>query len=187
LSEVDEYIDTDKSGNIEFPKQRYFTRIVSDVQSELAMINYFLEQQTEIVLDLIKRGEQNLITQQSKSPYSDSLENTLKRWGRVKQALKTLEKYKQRVRKIDGDAERIEKAIKDMLNLKRTHSSIKDAHSSLILSTAVIGFTVVTIVFAPLACLTALPALKIQGFGKLQVAGEEEVYDSGKLGGIFGK
>jgi hypothetical protein len=71
------------------------------------------------------------------------------------------------VRKIDGDAERIEKANQELLNLKHTHSSIKDAHSSLILSTAVIGFTVVTIVFAPLAFLTALFTLKIEGFGRL--------------------
>jgi hypothetical protein len=71
-------------------------------------------------------------------------------------------------------------------NLKRTHSSIKDVHSNLILSTAVKGFTVITIVFAPLAFLTALFALEIEEFGRLQIVGGGEVYDSGKLGGIFG-
>ncbi|KAF1948952.1 hypothetical protein CC80DRAFT_599307 [Byssothecium circinans] len=106
-------------------------------------------------------------------------------WSPVVEALGTLSRYKQRVTKIDGDADRIEKAIQDMLNLKRTFASIRDAHHSLILSTAVIGFTIVTIVFAPLAFLTALFALKVEGFGKLQIEGLDGVYDSSKLGGIF--
>jgi hypothetical protein len=42
-------------------------------------------------------------------------------------------------------------------------------------------------VFAPLAFLTALFALKVEGFGQLQIAGADGVYNSGKLGGIFGE
>jgi len=91
------------------------------------------------------------------------------------------------VRKIDGDAERIEKWVQDLLDLKRTHASIKEAHDSLILSTAVIGFIVITVVFAPLAFLTILFALKVEGFGRLQVVGADGVYHSGKLGDIFGE
>ena len=121
----------------------------------------------------------------SSDSHADERTRTQSNWERVKRALKTPDKYKRRVKKIDGDADRIEKAIQDMLNLKRTRSSIKDAHSSLILSTAVIGFTVVTIVFAPLAFLTALFALKIQGFGRLQVVCEDDLYDSSKISGIF--
>lgn len=107
-------------------------------------------------------------------------------WARVRKAEGTLKKYQKRVKKIDGDAERIERSVQDLLNLKRTHASIQEAHDSYILSTAVIGFTVVTIVFAPLAFLTALFALKVDGFGRLQTTGTDGVYNSGKLGGIFG-
>jgi Mg2+ and Co2+ transporter CorA len=91
------------------------------------------------------------------------------------------------VLKIDGDAERVQKAVQDKLDLKRTYASVKDAHSSLLLSTAVIGFTVVTIVFAPLAFLTALFALNIDGFDLLQLKGRDGVYSSGKMSAIFGR
>ena len=88
--------------------------------------------------------------------------------------------------KIDADAERVEKAVQDKLDLKRTDASIKDAHSSLLLSTAVIGFTIITIIFAPLAFLTALFALNIDGFDRLQLQGQESVYSSGEMAAIFG-
>jgi len=193
LSEVGDYVGNDKSSNVEFVKERYFTHIISDVRSELAMIQHFLEQQVEILRALLDEREKskNAIDTahqpaQSPLPTDDPREeSSASEWAKVEGAERTLQKYKQRVRKIDGDAERIERAIQDMLNLKRTHSSINDAHSSLILSTAVIGFTVVTIVFAPLAFLTALFALKVKGFGRLQVDGQDDVFDGGKLGGIF--
>ena len=73
-----------------------------------------------------------------------------------------------------------------MFELKRTYASIKDAHSSLPLSTAVIGFTVITIVFAPLAFLAALFALKIDGFEKLQLNGKDGLYNNACMSGIFG-
>lgn len=89
-----------------------------------------------------------------------------------------------------------------MLELKRTYAQVKDAHTSLLLGTAVVGFTVVTIISAPVAFLTALFALKIDDFDRLLVqpaksaetansagdteAADDAIYDSGKIGGIFG-
>jgi hypothetical protein len=112
-----------------------------------------------------------------------------------------LNRYQARIKKIDRDAERIEKSISDKLETKRTHASIQDAHNSLVLSMTVVGFTVITVIFAPLAFLTALFALDVEGFDKLKVTlplkngtvpnnddqDAVRVYSSRKLAGIFSK
>ncbi|KAF2822161.1 hypothetical protein CC86DRAFT_410545 [Ophiobolus disseminans] len=171
LSEVGVYVGTGISEDVEFAKERYFTHVVSDVRSELGPENG----------QSSASGDKQSLVLSKAERAARSSEN----WARVEGAEGTLKKYKKRERKIDGDAERVEKAIQDLLNLKRTHASIQDAHSSLVLSTAVIGFAVVTIVFAPLAFLTGLFALKVEGFRQLQTIPQDDVYDSGKLSGIF--
>lgn len=102
----------------------------------------------------------------------------------VERAQNTLAQYQKRAKKVDRDAQRVEKTIQDQLNLKRTYASIKDAHSSLLPSAAVIGFT---IIFARLSFLTALFALNIDGFDKLEIptSNQIDVYDSRKMGAIF--
>jgi hypothetical protein len=180
LSEVRSYIEPptgekSSSSGLEYRRERYFIHVISDVRSELAMIQHVLEQQEHILKQFLKDCA------------PASREQHIPGWERIKASQETIQEYMRRVKKIDGDADRIEKSIQDMLNLKRTHASIRDAHNSLILSTAVIGFTVITIVFTPLAFLTALFALKIDGFEKLQISGSDGVFHSGKIGGIFGK
>jgi hypothetical protein len=180
LSEVREYIEQPSGGKssssgLEYRRERYFIHVVSDVRSELAMIQHVLEQQERILKQFLK----DCLPASEKQHLPD--------WTPIEASQETIQRYVRRVRKIDGDADRIEKSIQDMLNLKRTHASIRDAHSSLIVSTAVIGFTVITVVFTPLAFLTALFALKIDGFEDLQISGSDGVFHSGKIGGIFGK
>jgi hypothetical protein len=175
LSDVDKYIDETKPSSVDYKKERNFLHVLSDIRSELVMVLYVLEQQKKVLKDLI--DEKNI----DEDLYPD--------WARVRRAESSLAQYEGRIKKIDGDTERIEKAVNDMLNLKRTYASIKDTHSSLLLSTAVIGFTVITIVFAPLAFLTALFALKIDGFEKLHVNGSDpdSAYKSSYMGGIFSR
>jgi hypothetical protein len=176
LSDVDKYIDETKPSSVDYKKERNFLHVLSDIRSELVMVLYVLEQQKKVLKDLI---------------YDDCIdeEDLHPDWARVRRAESSLAQYEGRIKKIDGDTERIEKAVNDMLNLKRTYASIKDTHSSLLLSTAVIGFTVITIVFAPLAFLTALFALKIDGFEKLHVNGSDpdSAYKSSYMGGIFSR
>lgn len=180
LSEVTNYVkkapgDESNINKLEYRRERYFIHVISDVRSELTMIKHILEQQERVLMQFFKDCKH--ASEEPPLPY----------WVQIKASQETIQQYMRRVEKIDGDADRIEKNIQDMLNLKRTHASIKDAHSSLILSTAVIGFTVITIVFTPLAFLTALFALKIDGFERLQISGSDGVFHSGKIGGIFGK
>jgi hypothetical protein len=175
LSDVDKYIDETKPSSIDYKKERNFLHVLSDIRSELVMVLYVLEQQKKVLKDLM---DEKII-------YADLYPD----WARVRRAESSLAQYEGRIKKIDGDTERIEKAVNDMLNLKRTYASIKDTHSSLLLSTAVIGFTVITIVFAPLAFLTGLFALKIDGFEKLHVNGSDpdSAYKSSYMGGIFSR
>ncbi|RWA06394.1 hypothetical protein EKO27_g8703 [Xylaria grammica] len=184
LTEVDVYMDLNTPSRPDMNKEHDFMFRIADIREELAMINEVLSQQLEVLqkfiedfelynpdshsfLDrefVLKGGKQNRVAIAEYKVDTEAMEQ----WETVKRSRGTIEKYQKRVRKIDGDAERVEKRIQDQLNLKRTHASIEDARASLtlgthglILSTAVIGFTVVTIIFAPLAFVTALFALPI--------------------------
>ncbi|KAI0178560.1 hypothetical protein GGR52DRAFT_532594 [Hypoxylon sp. FL1284] len=172
LSEATEYMDTTNSSSVNYNKERSFLHALSEVRSELAMIQCILKQQQEVLGGLLKDCQ-------------EKVEEDRCGWTWVEAAQAALEKYRQRVEKIGDDTERIEKTINDMLNLKRTYASVKDTHSSVLLSTAVIGFTVITIIFAPLAFLTALLALDIDGFEKLRLNGAGSSYNSSYIGGIF--
>lgn len=173
LSEASDYMNTTKPSSINYNKERYFLHALSDIRDELVMIKHVLKQQEEVL---------GMMINDDTIDWPPSL-----KWGELPRAGATLKKYQQRIAKIDGDAERIEKTVHDMLNLKRTYASVKDSHSSVILSTAVIGFTVITIIFAPLMFLTALFALKIDGFEKLQLRKTSGIYDPLYIGGIFGE
>jgi Mg2+ and Co2+ transporter CorA len=121
-------------------------------------------------------------------------------FGRITAAQKQLAGFRKRVAKIYRDAERIDSMINGALDLKRTHASIQDARaslqdarSSLLLGWAVMGFTVITVLFAPIAFMTALFALPIDGLVKKQravtdAAGEPiSVYSSGYVTWTFCK
>jgi hypothetical protein len=99
-----------------------------------------------------------------------------------------LHRFRDRIKKINNDAERIDKTVHDRLNLKRAFASIQDARTSLLFSLAVIGFTVVTIIFAPLAFMTALFALPIDNFEKHKNGtGNDAVFSSGFVAWTFGR
>jgi hypothetical protein len=81
--------------------------------------------------------------------------------------------------KISADAARIEKNIQDELNLKRTFATMDDARTSLSLGIAVIGFTVITIIFAPLAFVAALFALPLDTFEQRKVKTSDDAQEKG--------
>ena len=157
-------------------KERDFMHDISDIRSELAMITEILRQQEYILESMIKNASLNFDEQ--RDPV----------WAKVVDASQQLDTYRQRVNKIDRDAERIEKNIQDQLNLKRTYASIRDARTSVVLGTAVIGFTIVTVIFTPLAFMTSLFALPIDNIVKHQVKiGDTNAYGTGYIGSWLGK
>jgi Mg2+ and Co2+ transporter CorA len=70
-------------------------------------------------------------------------------------------KFKRQIAKLNEDAERVERAIDRKLDLKTKHASLNEAHATAIMSAAVFGFTIITIIFMPLSFLVSLFALPI--------------------------
>ncbi|KAJ2981848.1 hypothetical protein NUW58_g6586 [Xylaria curta] len=160
LNDVDEYMDRETLSRPQMKEEHSFMFRIADIREELVMMQEVLGQQLEIVEYLAKGSQDAQIwTARAAVTLSEALECS--RLEVVERSKLLIEKYQKRIRKIDGDAERVEKRIQDQLNLKRTHVSINDARSGLILSTAIIGFTVITIIYAPLAFVTALFALPL--------------------------
>jgi len=210
LSAVKKYTKETKRDEIIFEKEESFHENLSDFRSELAMIQYILQQQETILDELMEDGQKNraakVASQQQANDGKDTpaVDNPQPEWPPLEwtpilQARDMLTRYQARVRKIDADAERIESNVQDLLNLKRTyvsiqdsHASVQDSHASVLLSVAAVGFAIITIIFAPLAFLTALFALKIQGFESLYMeaggdgkAQQDPIYHGGKLAGVF--
>ena len=105
-------------------------------------------------------------------------------------ACQRLEAYRQRLDKIDRDAGRAEKDIQDRLNLVRAHASIQTSRNSLALGTAVIGFTIVTVIFAPLGFVNGLFGLPIDRFvkNKVKIDGTDTYgYSTKYVGKGYGK
>ena len=164
---------------------------IADIREELAMVNEILRQQ-EMVLDgfVAHIRRKNV----KENPRHDSQAATeVKIPEAIEVAKSQIRMYRDRVSKIDRDAERADKTVQDRLNLKRTFASIRDsrasmsdAKTSLLLAIAVIGFTVITILFAPLAFMTALFALDIDLLAKNKVGeGDDAVYPSGYIAWTF--
>jgi signal transduction histidine kinase len=204
LSEVNKYLDPTRPTGVDLQKEKVFIHDIWDILSELAMIQEILEQQEKVF-------DQLLIDNNWLEPTTKQLINpTQKGWDRIVSAKTRLSQYHQRINKIRRDSERIDKAIQDMLNLKRTDASIKEAHYStrvaesslsaannsnkmaqngIVLNAAVVGFTVVTIIFTPLSFLVGLFALPTNGVRRLLETNNEtkDVYRSAPFAGVFSK
>jgi hypothetical protein len=227
LSDVTEYMDSATSMDFsmqlattevmrhEMKAERRFLDNVSDIKSELAMIDEILSQQEEIISTMIvsdndilaKKGEhtrglqRNRREKMSSTTSNASADTTPENMDdiRLQRTLSTLEdarskvqRYRKRVIKIDNDTGRIEKTIQDQLNLKRTYASMHDAHAgvelgraSKYLSTAVIGFTIITIIFAPLAFMASVFALPIDTLNAHKT-GDSQSYSTAYLARWFG-
>ncbi|KAH6642245.1 hypothetical protein C7974DRAFT_97919 [Boeremia exigua] len=211
LSGVQDYMQASTRNSINYDEEKKFHHTIADVRSELAMIRHFLTEQQQILGSLLLEHDPSRADKKQKPhvPRDPNLTSEDSLWKTVEKAESKLALYQDTVQKIDGDAERIGASIQDMLNLKRTYASVQDSHASVLLSTAALGFAIVTIIFTPLAFLTALFALDIQGFDKLRnptlsaatesavtmdnqtlvvnvnVTSDDSVYNSAKMGGIF--
>ncbi|KAI0099373.1 hypothetical protein F4814DRAFT_433045 [Daldinia grandis] len=160
LSDVEAYTDPNMHLLPEdIEKERSFMHRIADVREELVMIQEILCQQKDILQRLIQDIENKELN--TSDPAKEPWE--VREWEGFKLSAKDIDNFQKRAAKIDRDAERIENLIQNQLNMKRTYASIRDARTGLILSAAVIGFTVITIIFAPLAFMTSLFALPIEG------------------------
>lgn len=114
-------------------------------------------------------------------------------WREIERPQAQFEQYKRRIDQLDESAARVEASIATVLDLKAKHASMKEAHSTSVMSAAVFGFTLVTIIFTPLSFMLSLFALPIQRLQDHQVKSQwggdsaPGVYKTNYVGKFMGK
>lgn len=158
-----------KKNNID--SEKVFISQIGDVREELSMIQSVLFEQEEVWRQFMKAKVPELWSGLPQDQLSIPSDIT----GRVLDFMEILErpqmqfaKYKRQITKLDTDAGRVEGFITHQLDLKSKHASLQEAHLTTLMSAAIIGFTVVTIIFTPLAFLASLLALSTNEFQKHQ-------------------
>jgi hypothetical protein len=115
VSEVDQYLDPGKPPSLNIDTEKRFTHEIWDLRSELVMIGDVLGQQETVLEDIPSANKGfdpvTLLTLPDKLFHPSYKRAYTAHWPRIFGARKLLEKYRQRIRKIEADAERIDKAI----------------------------------------------------------------------------
>jgi Mg2+ and Co2+ transporter CorA len=95
--------------------------------------------------------------------------------------------YKQRIAKLDDDAARIQENVLTLLEFKAKHAGLRESHYMFIMGAAVLGFTIVTIIFMPLSFMASLFALAVRpasdasGCGRVPLAVCAQVVCNGRV------
>lgn len=86
-----------------------------------------------------------------------------------------LQRLKDRIDRIDKNAERVQNLIPQYLNLKRSYTAMKESHYTALLGGAVLGLSVVTIIFTPMSFILALLAIPNESLllGSLEKQGND--------------
>ena len=166
-AKVREYTKLEMLKQNNIGSEKVFILQIGDVREELSMIQSVLFEQEEVWRQFMKAKFPKLWS----SPPEDRFFILPQITGRMLDVLQILErpqtqfaKYKRQISKLDTDAERVEGFITLQLDLKSKHASLQEARLTTLMSAAVIVFTIVTIIFTPLAFLASLLALSTSGF-----------------------
>ncbi|RWA08170.1 hypothetical protein EKO27_g6936 [Xylaria grammica] len=166
---------------------------ISDLREEASMIKSVLAEQEEVWTEFMRLMGPNK-EQGHHSSTGDSMSDKVSEsgssiteqdslWGNLRQLQTQFDKYKRRIRKLEEDAERVQQNISTMLDLKQKHAAMREAHSAAVLGATVFGFTVITVIYAPLAFVAALFALPIDKFNEgKDMNGTDGVYSSSYIG-----
>jgi len=95
------------------------------------------------------------------------------------------DKFNRRAKKIDEDAERVEKLIIAKLDLKQKHASLNEAHYNAVIRAAVLAFTVIALIFAPLSFIAKIFTLPVNSFS--QDSGGSKIISTTYIGKWMGK
>ena len=166
-AKVREYTKSEALKQNSIDSEKVFVLQIGDVREELSMIHSVLFEQEEVWRQFMKAKFRKLWSSPPEDQFSIPKEIT----GELLNVMEILErpqaqfaKYKRQIAKLDTDAERVEGFITLQLDLKSKHASLQEAHLTTLMSAAVIGFTIVTIIFTPLSFLASLLALSTSGF-----------------------
>ncbi|KAJ5038534.1 hypothetical protein J3E72DRAFT_377840 [Bipolaris maydis] len=171
---VDEYSRGDDLKKLDIDKERRFLHDIDDIRGELGMIKRVILQQEEVWKTFASNAwpehwssgaEGRMVV---KDDEGRSLEEE-EEWQLILRAQTQFDRFRRRIAQLDEDAARMEKSIMAKLDLKQKHASLQESHATAVMSAAVLGFTVITIIFTPLSFLTSLFALSIDRFQRNQV------------------
>ncbi|KAI1360900.1 hypothetical protein F5Y08DRAFT_331250 [Xylaria arbuscula] len=185
--DVNQYTKHALVEDIDLDKEKFLSHQIKDLREELSMIKSVIFEQEEVWNEWMNVARPNGNPYQPQNSGSlleeligeirlgDSADEIIQ--GQDRQTRAKFSKYRRRITKIEQDAERVEHNISVQLELKQKHATIKEAHSTAILSATVFGFTIITVIFAPLSFVVALFALPIDQF-KEGKYGDGDVFSS---------
>ncbi|KAF2650652.1 hypothetical protein K491DRAFT_125414 [Lophiostoma macrostomum CBS 122681] len=188
-NQVDEYLRDISTEGVQIETEKDCLHRIIDVQEELSMIKRVILQQEEVWKEFASASWPEFWTDDhdgklaiNPQQWKVIPEKDREFWISVLRVEPVFKKYLKRVAQLDEDAQRVERSITAMLDLKTKHAAMREAHTSAIMSAAVLGFTIVTIIFTPLSFLTSLLALPMADFQTSQsqssFTSESGVYSS---------
>ncbi|KAI0861352.1 hypothetical protein F4860DRAFT_177526 [Xylaria cubensis] len=194
--DVNEYVKSVLIEDIDVDKEKGFFHQISDFREELSMIKSILAEQEEVWVEFMSSRwpNQRLDQQQGYRQNNEEIKGEISQelpsgvndeatWRKICRPRVLFNKYRRRITKLEEDAERVERNITTKLDLKQKHAAMREAHSTAIISAAVLGFTIITIIFAPLSFIAALFALPIDEFNKGKMGNDKDgVYSSAYIG-----
>jgi hypothetical protein len=146
---VQTYVKEYRMESIRVEKEKAFINQINDVLNELTMIKSIIDQQDTVWKKFYKDFGKVV----------ESWDANLVRI--VTRPNEQIPEFRFRLEKIEKDGERIQSVIQAQLSLKSNYAALKESHNSTNLATAVIGFTIITVIFTPLSFLSSLFALSI--------------------------
>lgn len=184
--EVNRYLRNPGVDTMDFSDEIRYIHEISDMREELSMIGSVLDKQEEIWTDIASAAwPQNWKDGRLVAPDESLI------WIDIIKPQRMWPKYRRRLDRLDKDAERVENTISTRLDLKAKHTSKAEAHKTAIMSAAIFGFSLITIIFTPLTFVLALFALPINEFQQHQQVSrfttEAGAYTTNYIGKYVGK
>lgn len=193
-ADVREYTKVEALSKNSIDSEKRFILEINDIREELSMIKSVLLEQEQVWQRFMKVRFPELWPNSPGDPFvipphfNERVLTIIKKLERPRAQFTT---YKRQIAILEADAERVANSIHVQLDLKSKHASLKEAHLATLMSSAVIGFTIITIIFTPLAFLVSLFALSINHFQEHQsnstLANGAPFYDSKYVGKWLGE
>lgn len=166
--EVEKYVNVSGIEAIDTRVEKRYLHNINDVREELSMIGRVLAQQEDVFKEYAStvwpqywdndRDGRISIPRDEWAGFSYEIQ---KEWRIIQQTQPQILKLRRRIAQLDEDAERVERSIMIQLELKLKDATIKESHAAAVMGAAVLGFTIVTIIFTPLSFVIGILALPI--------------------------
>lgn len=174
LEEVKGYLASDSVETLNMNEERRYYHEITDIREELSMIRSVLFEQEKVWTQFMRKTWPR--NWREDGVFVDPLDGPREHQAMgldlglsLTRPQEQFERWKKEIVRLEEAADRVEKLISINLDLKQKHASMKEAHSTAIMSAAVFGFTLITIIFTPLSFIISLLALPVDRFQHHQV------------------